>query len=61
MDDLDFARLVFAGLLSIQYHPRNDVKPEDDVLVIDRCLRVTVLALGAFNQLSEDDLWLGEQ
>jgi hypothetical protein len=47
-EEITFRRLIFLSLLSIQYHPRNVIT--DDLLVIDRCLRITNLAAFAFSE-----------
>ena len=48
MSELDFVRIIFSSVMSMQYHPRNVVLPEDDPVVIERCLRITDLARIAF-------------
>lgn len=57
-DDLVFARLIFCSVLSIQYHPRNAVPPEDDLLIIRRCLRIANLAVHDFREhfTCDDDI-----
>lgn len=49
MSEDDFKRLIFSAVLSFQYHPRNEVKPDDDEVVIERCLDITEQAAAAFN------------
>lgn len=49
-DELNFARVVFAGLLSIQFHPRNDVSVDAEPDVINRCLGITAVAVHMFSQ-----------
>ena len=57
VDDLAFKRLIFASVLGIQYHPRNDVSPDQDRAVIERALRVTQLASIAFNNVFVDCIY----
>lgn len=55
MDEIAFRRIVFASVLSIQYHPRNEIPPGGDLDVIERCLRITNLACLAFNNFHFHD------
>jgi hypothetical protein len=54
-DMSDFERLIFISLLGIQYHPRNDITPEDDDAVIARCIAVTKKAFFAYEVSYEND------
>jgi hypothetical protein len=49
-DDLNFRRIIFMSVLSMQYHPRNEIPPEGDALIIERCLRIAALAGFAFDE-----------
>lgn len=54
-DELVYRRLMFMSLLSMQYHPRNQVAPADDPEIIQRCLNITDLAVLAFNRRFNED------
>jgi hypothetical protein len=45
----DFLKLIFIGVLSMQYHPRNEILPADDDKVIERCLLIAEKAHIAFS------------
>jgi hypothetical protein len=54
MDDNQLL-FIFTSVLSMQYHPRNNVLPEDDVVVIQRCLQIAEKANTAFSNHFNSD------
>lgn len=54
-DEINFKRIIFASVLSIQYHPRNDVPFNRDPEVVLRCLHITEYATRAFNAYFQSD------
>jgi hypothetical protein len=47
-DELLFRRLLFMNILTMQYHPRNEINYKDEMAIVDRVLVMSNYAASSF-------------